>query len=382
MSKTPKPADPKASTVAPKTGTQKKAAKGGVLTMDVDTDVSDDEEDNEKVLLEKPNEKKGTKTEWTDEHKATLWKLRDAVVEKEENKNTSGKTVNMSSVWKNVKKEFAEHKNGRADASTETISKQHSKLQQRKKKTNAKLLQAIKEQSPGCPYKDECGTYNTGHTEASAMEFVARLWWECKDTQKPKEFVYAEHEKSELFLYFWNEKLVFKDARQAAASAVDTQRMVSLQHNDKTDGEGDLDADAEGDNEEDETESEGALLPGESSHEAMKRKQRGKREKAAAKKKKSKPNAKGVAKGNAARRADAKKKELEERINLKAKAMEEAQKNVLKMKGEMQLKQNQMEALKAKIESATSEKKKKKYGKQLNQLLELPSSSSSDDEDD
>ena len=89
MSKTPKPTNLDASMVAPKTGTQKKAPKA-VPTNDLD---SDEEEGKEKVLLEKPNEKKATKTEWTDLQKATLWKTRDAVLEEEENKNVSGKTV-------------------------------------------------------------------------------------------------------------------------------------------------------------------------------------------------------------------------------------------------------------------------------------------------
>ena len=96
MSKTPKPANLDALTVAPMTETQKKAPKA-VPTNDLD---SDDEEGKEKVLLEEPNERKATKKDWTDLQKATLWKLRDAVVEEEENKNVSGKTVNMTNVWK------------------------------------------------------------------------------------------------------------------------------------------------------------------------------------------------------------------------------------------------------------------------------------------
>jgi hypothetical protein len=62
MSKTPKPTNLDESTVAPKMGTQKKAPKA-VPTNDLD---SDDEEAKEKVLLEKPNEKKAKKKDWTD----------------------------------------------------------------------------------------------------------------------------------------------------------------------------------------------------------------------------------------------------------------------------------------------------------------------------
>ena len=98
MSKTPKPTNLKASTDAPKTGTQKKALNV-VQVVDVD---SDEEEVEGKVLLEKPSEKKGTKKEWTDRQKALLWKLRDTVVEQEEDINVSGKTVNMSDVINHV----------------------------------------------------------------------------------------------------------------------------------------------------------------------------------------------------------------------------------------------------------------------------------------
>ena len=167
MSKTPKPTNLDASTIAPETGTQKKAPKA-VLTLDLD---SDDEEGKEKVLLEKPNEKKATKKDWTDLQKATLWGTRDAVLEQKEDQNMSGKkTVVMVEVWKLVEMKFKGHENGRPDASTENISQQHSKLQQRQKTTNTKLLEAIKTQSVGCPYKDITGAFNTGHTEASATE--------------------------------------------------------------------------------------------------------------------------------------------------------------------------------------------------------------------
>jgi hypothetical protein len=104
MSKTPKPTNLNASTVAPKTGTHKKASKG-VLTMDPD---SDEEEVQEKVFLEK----KGTKEEWTGLQKALLWKFRDAVVEAEEDKNVIDKTVNMTDVWKSTVKKFRERCRG------------------------------------------------------------------------------------------------------------------------------------------------------------------------------------------------------------------------------------------------------------------------------
>ena len=54
MSKTLKDTNLEEATLAPTTGTQKKAPKVG-LTMDPDYD---EEEGKEKVLLEKPNEKK------------------------------------------------------------------------------------------------------------------------------------------------------------------------------------------------------------------------------------------------------------------------------------------------------------------------------------
>ena len=94
MSKTPIPENLDASTVQPLTETQKKAPKV-VPTNDLD---SDDEEGKEKVLLENPKEEKATKKkkERTDLQKATLLKLRGAVVEEEENKNVSGKTVSFS----------------------------------------------------------------------------------------------------------------------------------------------------------------------------------------------------------------------------------------------------------------------------------------------
>ena len=62
MSKTPKATNLEEATLAPTTGTQKKAPKVG-LTMDPDYD---EEEGKEKVPLEKPNEKKATKKDWTD----------------------------------------------------------------------------------------------------------------------------------------------------------------------------------------------------------------------------------------------------------------------------------------------------------------------------
>ena len=93
-SKTPIPENLDASTVQPLTETQKKAPKV-VPTNDLD---SDDEEGKEKVLLENPKEEKATKKkkERTDLQKATLLKLRGAVVGEEENKNMSGKTVSFS----------------------------------------------------------------------------------------------------------------------------------------------------------------------------------------------------------------------------------------------------------------------------------------------
>ncbi|CAL6338937.1 unnamed protein product [Bathycoccus prasinos] len=333
MSKTPKPTNLDASMVAPKTGTQKKAPKA-VPTLDLD---SDDEEGKEKVLLEKPNEKKATKKDWTDLQKATLWRTRDAVLEQKEDQNMSGKkTVVMADVWKLVLMKFKEHENGRPDASTENISQQHSKLHTRQKTTNTKLLEAIKTQSVGCPYKDSTGAFNTGHTEASATEFVAKLWWEERGTLKPKEFVKDDYANNPLFA-----EINFQ--RNANASAVDTQKMYKLQQSDKTTAEEGVDFDLDEDDEEDETESEGAPHPGETSSEALKRKQREKRVKEAAAKKKKMPNTTGVSKGNAARRAedarkraeDARKKQTEEMINLKAKAQEEVQMNVLKKKEEM-----------------------------------------------
>jgi hypothetical protein len=386
MSKSPKPTNLDASTVAPSTGTQKKATKV-VLTNDLD---SDDEEGKKKVLLEKPNEKKATKTDWTDPQRATLWRTRDAVVEQKEDQNMSGKkTVVMADVWKLVEMKFKEHPNGRPDASTDNISQQHSKLQQRQKTTNTKLLEAIKTQSEGCPYKDTTGAFNTGHTEESATEFVAQLWWECRDAKKPKEFVFADYKDNPLFSYFIEEKIIFRDARYANAGAVDTQKMYKLQQSDKTTAEEGVDSDLDGEDEEDETESEGVPHPGETSHEAFKRKQREKKEKEAAAKKKKKAKTTGVVKGNAARRAedarkrgeDARKKQTEEMIKIKAKAQEEVQMNVLKRKEEMAAKQNKIQVLREKIQRATSDKKKKKYETQLNELLGL-APSSSDDEDD
>lgn len=334
----------------------------------------DEEEGTEKVLLEKPNEKKATKKDWTDKQRAALWKKRDAVVEAEEDKNASDKkTVNMTNVWKRVLVDYKVDENGRADVSVENISQQHSKLKKRQNRTNTELLKLIEAQRAGCPYKDKKGTLNTGETEASAKEYVAKLWWTFRGTKKPKVFVFADYEDNPLFNYFWEEKLVFIDARFANASAVDTQKMFKLQRNDQSDSE----SGAEDDSEEDEAKGEGAPQPGGTSQEAPKRKQ----EREEANKKKKKPNTAGVTKGNAARRADTRIKAIEEQIKLKAKAHEEVQMNVLTMKGEMQQKQNQIDALKEKLKNATSEKKKRKYNNQLNELLGFAPSSSEDEDD-
>lgn len=78
----------------------------------------------------------------------------------------------MTNAWKSTVKKFNEDENGRPDVSTENISR-HSRLQQRQKKTNTKLLGTIKKQTEGRPYRNDTGSYNTGHTESSAMHFVA-----------------------------------------------------------------------------------------------------------------------------------------------------------------------------------------------------------------
>jgi len=197
---------------------------------------------------------------------------------------------------------------------------------------------------------------------------------------KPKEFVFADYEDNPLFEYFWEEKLVFIDARFANACAVDTQKMFKdtqkmfkLERNDQSDS----DLGAEDDIEEDEAKGEGAPQPGGTSQEAPKRKQ----EKEEANKKKKKPNTAGVSRGNAARRADTRSKAIEEQIKLKAKAHEEVQMKVLTKKEEMAQKDHQIEHLKKKLDNATSEKKKRKYNNQLNQLLGLGASSSEDEDD-
>ena len=377
MSKTPKATNLEEATLAPTTGTQKKAPKVS-LTMDPDYD---EEEGKEKVPLEKPNEKKATKSDWTDKQKAALWKLRDAVVEAEEDKNASDKkTVNMTNVWNRALVRFKADENGRADVSVDNISQQHSKLKSRQNKTNTNLLKLIKEQPAGCPYKDNKGTLNTGETEASAKEYVANLWWTHRGTVKPKEFVFADYEDNPLFEYFWEEKLVFIDARFANACAVDTQKMFKdtqkmfkLERNDQSDS----DLGAEDDIEEDEAKGEGAPQPGGTSQEAPKRKQ----EREDANKKKKKPNTAGVSRGNAARRADTRSKAIEEQIKLKAKAHEEVQMNVLNRKEEMTQNEHRIGHLKEKLNNATSEKKKRKYKNQLNQLLGLAPSSSEDEDD-
>ena len=59
--------------------------------------------------------------------------------------------------------------------------------------------------------------------------------------------------------------------------------------------------------------------------------------------------------------------------------MEEVQMNVLKRKEEMAAKQNKIQVLREKIQSAISDKKKKKYETQLNELLGFAPSSSDDE---
>ena len=191
--------------------------------------------------------------------------------------------------------------------------------------------------------------------------------------------MFADYEDNPLFEYFWEEKLVFIDARFANACAVDTQKMFKsqkmfkLERNDQSDS----DLGAEDDIEEDEAKGEGAPQPGGTSQEAPKRKQ----EREETNKKKKKPNTAGVSRGNAARRADTRSKAIEEQIKLKAKAHEEVQMNVLNRKEEMTQNEHRIGHLKEKLNNATSEKKKRKYKNQLNQLLGLGASSSEDEDD-